>query len=261
MSHLTRGALDVNWRNLALGHEVFEADGATFVRNTSFPSIYDANFMFNVSASSPDEIDRLLLRAQREYAHASRITFRLDPHVAPAFEARLALDGYERSDSLVMLLEGSLRGEPKPCDIRPIADDAAWEAMRALKRGEWGETAVRVGEDPTNMAVPDGLMETNRLKCPPVRYYLAYADGAAVGFFNAWEGLGGVGQVEDLYVHPDFRHRGIATSLIHHCVAEARAHGAGPLVIVCDPTDTPKDMYAALGFRAIAVTRQYGLKR
>ena len=72
--------------------------------------------------------------------------------------------------------------------------------------------------------------------------------------------MDGVGAVEDLFTHPDFRHRGLATALIHHCVAEVRSEGAGPIVISADTTDTPKRMYAALGFRPVAVKRDY-LKR
>jgi hypothetical protein len=49
-----RRALQVNYRNLALGHEVFERAGATFVRNLSIGRIYDANFVFDVSASTPE---------------------------------------------------------------------------------------------------------------------------------------------------------------------------------------------------------------
>ena len=63
--------------------------------------------------------------------------------------------------------------------------------------------------------------------------------------------------MEDLFTHPEFRHRGLATALIHNCVADCRAHGAGPVVIVCDPGDTPKEMYAAIGFRPIAIKREY----
>jgi predicted GNAT family acetyltransferase len=63
--------------------------------------------------------------------------------------------------------------------------------------------------------------------------------------------------VENLFTHPDHRHRGIATALIHHCVADARAHGSRPVVIVCDPNDTPKNMYGALGFRPVAIKRAY----
>ena len=123
---LLRRALDVNWWNLALGHEVLEADGATFVRNPAFPAIYDANFVFGVTASTPGEIECLLARARREYAHALKITFRLDPLTSTPFEGRLVLDGYERRDSLVLLLEGNISGESKRVEVRPIDDDAGW---------------------------------------------------------------------------------------------------------------------------------------
>ncbi len=79
---LTRLAVTVNWRGLALGHEVFETEGATFVRNTQPPRIYDANFVFGATVSERKEIERLLLRAAHEYAHASRVTFRVDLSLA-----------------------------------------------------------------------------------------------------------------------------------------------------------------------------------
>ncbi len=52
----------------------------------------------------------------------------------------------------------------------------------------------------------------------------------------------------------------IATALIHQCVGHARERGAGPIVIVADPTDTPKRAYAALGWRPLVVCGQYTKK-
>ena len=89
---------------------------------------------------------------------------------------------------------------------------------------------------------------------------MAYVDGQPRAYLASWEGLDGVGQVEDLFTHPEFRHRGLATALIHHCVADCRAHGAGPVVIVADTADTPKRMYAAMGFRPVATSRTYWKK-
>ena len=80
---LTRRALDVNWRNLAMGHEVLEWDDATVVRNTTLPQVYDANFVFNVTASEQPAIDRLLTRISREYAHAEAVTIRVGPFTPP----------------------------------------------------------------------------------------------------------------------------------------------------------------------------------
>ena len=84
------------------------------------------------------------------------------------------------------------------------------------------------------------MLAAHEAKQPPVQYWLAYVDGRPRAYFNSWAGIDGVGQVEDLFTHPDFRHRGLATALIHHCVADARSKGAGPVVIVADPTDTPR---------------------
>lgn len=255
---LTRCAVEVNWRNLSLGHDVFQAEGATFVRNSALPGVYDANFVFGVTASESDEIERLMTRVYREYAHAARLTFRVDPFTPPAFEARLALEGYERSEALLLLLEGRLHVEAKSFEIRLVEDEPTWREYTELKHLDWREHAANFSADAKDAAIAQALAASSRLKCPPVRYVLAYEDECAVGYCNAWEGLDGVGQVEDLFVHPSYRHRGIATALIHYCVAAARGRGAGPVAIVANVTDTSKTMYAALGWRPIAIAESTG---
>ncbi len=253
-SRIVRCAVEVNFRNLALGHDVFEADGAVFVRNLALPGVYDANFVFGATASDPHAVERLLSRAAREYAHATRLTFRVDPFTPSAFEARLALEGYERSEALVLVLDGTIRAKARPCEIRPVEDDMTWDAYTELKSLDWREHAP-TGED---AAIGRALASSSRLKCPPVRYVLAYEEGRAVGYCNTWEGLDGMGQVEDLFVHPSYRHRGIATALIVHCVESARALGAGSIVIVANATDTAKTMYGAMGWQPVAICREYG---
>lgn len=47
-------------------------------------------------------------------------------------------------------------------------------------------------------------------------------------------------------------------ALIHRCVAHCREQGAGSIVIAATASDTPKEMYAAMGFRPVAVKREYG---
>ena len=49
--------------------------------------------------------------------------------------------------------------------------------------------------------------------------------------------------------------------LIHHGVADARAHGAGPVVIATYAEDTAKRLYAALGFQPVAVVREWVRQR
>jgi GNAT superfamily N-acetyltransferase len=255
-SDLARRALVVNRAMLALGHETFQADGATFVRDRDVPDIWEANHVTSVSADSDETIDRLLARVEREFAGFGHRRFDLDFTTPPAFEARLALTGSRTREALVMLLQGDLRGPVATAEIRECAGAAAWAAFEALALDNWGESSKRQGL-PGGDDVGERLARVHRRRSPPARYWLAWADGAPRGFLAAWEGVGGVGQVEDLFVHPSARGRGLARALIGHGVTACRRRGAGPIVIVADVHDTPKGAYARMGFRPVAVVRSH----
>ncbi len=256
MTDLARKALEVSQSFYALGNERFEADGATFIRNRSIPAIRDANHVTHVTAATSSETEALLARVEREFAGFPQRRFDLDFTTPPAFEARLALDGYQRSDELVMLLEGELEGHAKSVDIRPIRDEAGWEQYEALHELDWRER--REGADMSNYEEVGRVMARSmRLRVPPARYWLAYVDGEARGHCSSWEGPAGMGQVEDLFTYPDFRHRGLATALVHHCVSDCRPRGTNPIALLAATADTPKQMYASMGFRPIATKREY----
>ena len=256
MSELVRRALATDYGWMALSNERFAADGATFIRNPSVPLVRDANQVISVTASTPDAVDGLLARADREFAASPHRQFRLDFTAAPQFEGRLVLEGYARDETLVMLLEGELAGAAKPHEIRPVESEEDWQAYASLNEIDLREYAEKI---PGGIDAPvvEQLMLARRVKSPPVRYWMAYVDGEPRAYLASWEGLDGVGQVEDLFTHPEFRHRGLAAALIHHGVEDCRAHGAGPVVIAADTMDTPKRMYAALGFRPVAISRTY----
>lgn len=256
MTDPVRAALAVNQAFHALGNEQFEADGATFIRNRETPAIWDANHVTQITASTPREIEQLLERVEREYAGFAHRRFDLDFTAPPRFEARLVLDGYQRSDFLVMLLEGDLTGSAKPYDIRPVNGEAGWQAYVALHDVDWREYREKI-PSPFDEETARQMVLSRRSKWPSAPLWLAYVDGAAQAYCTSWLGPGDTGLVEDLFTLPDFRHRGLATALIHHCVAEVRREGAGPVVIVADATDRPKQMYAAMGFQPVTVTSTY----
>jgi ribosomal protein S18 acetylase RimI-like enzyme len=254
MNDLGRRAVAVHQAFLALGNEVTATALATFVRNPDAPLMWDANHVAHARASTPADIDRLLARVEREYAHCRHRRFDLDDATPPALEARLAAAGYRTRRFGVMVAEGGLVGAAKACDIRPAADARGWAAFEMLHRLDWVETAARLGLT-GDLAVAEQGSRGHRARTPPVRWWLAYEDGEPCGYFASWEGVGGIGYVEDLFVRPERRHRGIATALVHHAVADARAHGAGPVALIADPDDTPRHMYAAMGFRPLAEKR------
>ncbi len=256
MTTIIEQAIATDRAMLALGSEVFEAQGAVFVRNPRIAAIYDANHVTNVTASTPAEIDRLLARAEQEYAGCNHRRFDVDYRTPPSFVARLVIEGYERSDALLLVLDRGVSGEPVPCDIRPVVTEKDWEAYTALHLVDWREYHEKA-KLPVDETVAAMMMTSRRSKQPPLRHWLAWEDGRPVAYMNSWEGIEGIGQVEDLFTHPEYRRRGIATSLIHHCVADCRRKGAGPVVIAASATDTPKAMYAALGFRPTVVCSHY----
>jgi GNAT superfamily N-acetyltransferase len=257
VTDLAARAIDTDGANFQLGNEVFTLERATFVRNRQTPDIYDANHVTRIQARTPEEIDELLAMADREFESVGHRRFDVDYRSPPEFVARLLLDGgYERSDSLISALEGELRGTAVARDVRPMVSDADWETFWELMLIDWREHHERI-KRPVKQEVARRMWQAKRLKQPPVQHWLAYEGNRAIAYLNSWEGIGGVGQVEDLFVHPDYRKRGIATSLLHHCVAQCRARDAGPIVIAADPTDTPKSIYARLGFRPVAWLSKY----
>jgi ribosomal protein S18 acetylase RimI-like enzyme len=255
-----RGALTVTFDWMALGCERFQAEGASFTRNRSVPRIRDCNQVTDVTASTDAEIDRLLARADEEYEASPHRQFRVDFRTPPAFEARLIAEGYERDEALALVLHAELTGGGPEHEVRLVETEADWQAYAALHALDWGavgETLPKPPDPEVWRSVGREMVESRRRKTPPVRWWLAYYEGEARAYFGSWEGNEGMGQVEDLFTHPDFRHRGLATALIRHCVADCRAHGAEPVAIFADANDTPQNIYRALGFRLVGVSRAY----
>ena len=134
--------------------------------------------------------------------------------------------------------------------------DDDWAVVRRLTRLDHEETARRRLHPLWDEDVTTQTVATKRAKAPDLRFWLARADGIDCAFLSSWPGANGVGKVEDLFTHPDFRHRGIATALIVYCVRDARARGAGPVLIGALLNDTPMHMYVGMGFRPFCVAHR-----
>jgi len=172
VSDLAHGALTVTFDWMALGCERFQVDGASFVRNRSVPRIRDCNQVTDVTAATEAEIDRLLARADREFAGCPHRQFRADFQTPPAFEARLVADGYEWVETLALVLDGDVTGEGPEHDIRPLESAADWEAYGALHALDWGETGEKLPKRPDPevwRAVGREMVESRRQKTPRPR--------------------------------------------------------------------------------------------
>ena len=80
------------------------------------------------------------------------------------------------------------------------------------------------------------------------RMYVAEEDGSVVGFAT-WAGAaqpGGTIELEDLFVDPDWRRRGIATALVGHIADVLRARGVRRLEVTANPH--ADGFYSSAGF-------------
>jgi GNAT superfamily N-acetyltransferase len=185
-----------------------------------------------------------------------------------ALEARLALLGWTLDTVIQHVLVGPLALDrvrttaPEDLELRAAATDRDWESIRALTRSDHLEEAADEGRPPWPEALTQDMVDHRREKAPQVQAWVARIDGTDVGMFSSLPGPAEsaapgeadpdlappVGLVEDLFVEPAWRGRGISVALIDRCVADARHRGAGPVVIGSEPTDWPKGLYARLGF-------------
>ena len=241
------------------GGERFESQGAVFVRNRSIPDKYYANHVEQVTASTPEEIARLSARIEVEFEGYRHRCFYVDRDTPTEFEAWLVMEGYQRTDSLVMVLTDELHGTAKPYEIDLVETDAHWQALYeliVLADREFESSPPEAGNRSASNARDERVAALQSVS-PPVRYWLAFAEDGPRAFFSSWTSSDGIGVLDYLFTHPDYRHRGLATALVHNCVADSRARGAGPVALEADPAGTPKHMYAAMGFRPLSVSHEY----
>lgn len=238
---------------LALGHERVRGPGVYLVREPRAPAIYDANLLLDASADTPEAAQEALAFAEREMRPLGHRHAVCGPETPAAFSAALAQAGHRPKPTLQLLLDGPLAGPaPAPCEIRSVSGEPDWGRLHSLLRADHSEGARTSG--PLAPEITAQMLLTKRAKAPALRFFLASIRGRDVGFFSAWPGVDGVGIVEDLFVLPQARGRGVARALVHHAVGDARARGAERVLIGADPADTPRLFYAALGFRPVCLT-------
>jgi len=244
---------------LALGNEVIDSPLARYVRNPEAPRVYDANHVTRVRAGTPKEIDTVLERTEEMLSASGHRQFLIDPEAPLPFEACLALAGFDVSEELEMVLDGELPDgrEVHGVELRPVTSAEDWASVEVLMRLDHEEESKREDRAELLPEVTHQVVASKQFKAPAVQFFLASVKRTDCGYFSAWPGTNGLGKVEDLFTHPDFRHRGVATALVRQCVDDARARGAKDVLIGARVDDTPKQMYAALGFRPVCVIRSW----
>lgn len=243
-----------------LGADTLAGPGCLAVRQDLAPIVHDVNHV-QVSGEVELDVDALLAFLDSTFHDRNFRQVLATPFSTPRLAARLTHAGFTPDPTLHGLLKGELRGPaPIEFEIRPVASEADWRRLDGLVRADHVETGARRGSTVYSPELTRQMQAIRRLAAKEIHFFMLWVDGAPVAFFSSWPGVDGVGMVEDLFTLPGYRQRGIARALIHHCVADARVRGAGPVLIGAEPDDTPKDLYAAMGFEPTCLTWKW-LKR
>lgn len=95
------------------------------------------------------------------------------------------------------------------------------------------------------------LME--ELEYPPAVYRVAELDGKPVGYAGM-RVAGGIGYIDNVAVHPDYRHLGAATGLLREFDQFAREHRLESLTLEVRVSNTPAiRLYSREGFQSVGI--------
>jgi GNAT superfamily N-acetyltransferase len=121
---------------------------------------------------------------------------------------------------------------------------AASDVYRSASLSNAGDRDNLLGHPEPLVLGPEGLAEG--------RTYVAEEEGSLVGFAT-WIAAGGVVELEDLFVDPGWRRRGIAAALVNRIAQVLRARGVQRLEVIANPH--AMGFYRAAGFTDCGVAR------
>ena len=140
-----------------------------------------------------------------------------------------------------------------PVTLVPVGDPE-WPRFVALVDADHRE-GKRTGEH--RAAVAAGLTDSMQRRRGACDYWLLVEDGADAGYGMTAVCPNGLGLIENLFTVPERRGRGLMSAFIAAAAARLTASGCDALFLDAHVHDTPKRLYARLGFGAVALTRTW----
>lgn len=237
-----------------LGQNLVHAGGATIAVAPDRPNLWDANFAVAHGGANPAELLDALDKAMLHTRWRVVIT---DALTDPGIEAALALAGFEPQVTTIEMVcaPSALVAPPVPgVGHHPVASDSDWQRLIALVRTDH-EEGRRTGA--TDDALSAALIAGMRIDAPPGHYTLLTLEGRDVGYGFTLACPGGLGLIDELFTLPELRRRGIISRFITTAAQLLEQQGCHTVFLDAHANDTPKALYARLGFRPATLSRRW----
>lgn len=242
-----------------LGHSSLETPYCHIVANPAFPNVWDANHADAVTARSKAEIDGVFAAMDDHLRHTPWRVVHTDGFTPDAFLARLALDGYqERPVTIQMALLGRPADLGTAIDLHPVVSDLDWRELQRLMELDYAE-GRKTGDLELSPEFVSSAVAAYRSKGAAYQYNLVIRDGEVVAYGAFAIAPNGVGMIEDLFTLPSARRRGVATAVIAAFVDRLQALGGHTIFLGALASETPKRLYARLGFHPVGLARTWVL--
>ena len=186
-----------------------------------------------------DEVEEVLDRHMPGRRYASVLLH--DEATAARLEPEARARGWKIDHEVAMVLRREPDRVADTSGVRAAAKDEVAALMRmwfAADHAKQGEAVLRQ---------LDEYADREWRSRPP----RAFVTSDAQATCKLWSD-GSTAQVEDVYTAPEARGHGHARALITHAVSVARESGHDLIWINADADDTPRELYARLGFDPLA---------
>ena len=210
--------------------------------NDKLPDKTNENFFVPIGDFTTEDLREVI--AYQKSRGLKEVMFQLSQ---PMEQNLIKEFGFEEEKTLVMaLLHGnsSLWSENTKIEIRDSWNHDLSEIM--LDCSEIPEEYRELVERSMRQVV-----ERTKIY-PEYRWLYAFADGKPIANMYILCHKGMI-EMDDLWVHPDYRKQYIATTLMKHVVE----HYDGMPYLHANAAKTPKDMYAKMGFEVVETTYEY----
>lgn len=243
-------------RALSFAWEVQDAEAdhtervplGTALRSPSLPHAYDTNGL-RVEVPTDLGLDALAETVAAAVPDVPYRRLRIEDEACAdrlVPEARAA-PGWAVERELVMLLDPAAVPPAPPGPYAPVPREGALEDVLALMRAWYGEEGI------AGVELAHCLRMTERQHgAKAERRFVLDDEGAPAAMCTLRRDGSGVAQLENVYVLPQARGRGLGAAVVGAATRAAVDEGHATVFIVADDEGWPKGLYARVGFRAAA---------